>query len=261
MSENILTIALDGDITLLDFSTAMGRFRLFVYALSHEVAGRGKVAWRIEDLQAASAIATVRGESTDPEAPPRVVRAFASVGEALQERRAIEFSERVQRHAYNLRRLVRRSIHSIRLETPFSDALLTNGQGVGPRRLDDTSQPKPATITHAYGQFRGTVQTLTSRRGLRFTLYDAIFDKPVSCYLSDGQEEIMRGAWGRKVTVSGLIGREPYQKRPVVIRQIKEVKILKDVTPGTYRQARGILKREEGREKAEVLIRRLRDAW
>jgi len=144
MTENLLTIALDGDITLLDFSTAMGRFRLFVHALLHEVAGRGKVAWRIEDLQTASAIATVRGESTDPEAAPRVVRAFASVGEALQE----------------------------------------------------------------------------------------------------------RGAWGRKVTVSGLIGREPYQKRPVVIRQIKEVKILKDVTPGTYRQARGILKREEGREKA-----------
>jgi hypothetical protein len=59
MSENILTIALDGDITLMDFSAALSRFRLLIHALSTEVARKRKVIWRVEELNAGSAIATV----------------------------------------------------------------------------------------------------------------------------------------------------------------------------------------------------------
>jgi len=261
MTENLLTIALDGDITLLDFSTAMSRFRLLVHALSNEVAGKRKVVWRVEELNAASAIATVRGESREPQAPERVIQAFASVGEALQAQQPIAFSEPVRRYAHNLRRVVKRSIQAMRLETSFSDALIVNGHRAGEMTFDRGHAPTPAALTYAYGQMRGTVQTLSNRRGLKFTLYDAIFDKPISCYLSEGQEELMRGAWGRQVTVSGLIAREPYQKRPVVLRHITQVNIVEEVPAGSYRQARGAIPYEEGSEKPEVIIRGIRDAW
>jgi hypothetical protein len=261
MTENLLTIALDGDITLLDFSTALSRFRLLVHALSNEVAGKRKVVWRVEELNAGSALATVRGESREPQTLERVIQAFASVGEALQAQQPIAFSEPVRRYAHNLQRVVKRSIQTMRLETPFSDALIVNGHRTSEMYLAGTDEPRPPTMTYAYGQLRGTVQTLSSRRGLKFTLYDVIFDKPISCYLSAGQEELMRGAWGEHVTVSGLIGREPYQKRPVVIRQITQVDILKDVTAGSYRYARGAIPYEEGGEKPEVIIRGIRDAW
>jgi hypothetical protein len=125
----------------------------------------------------------------------------------------------------------------------------------------ETSKHREVFIIYAHGQVKGTVQTLTSRGGLRFTLYDAIFDKPISCYLDEGQEHIMRGAWGKKVVVSGSIGREPEQKRPVVVRHILKIDVLDDTPPGDYRHARGALLYEEGNEKPEVIIRGIRDAW
>lgn len=251
MTDDILTIALDGDITLADFSEAIRLFRLLVDALSQEVGGKTKVDWRIDDLQTGSAIATIRGTSPRPEITEEIIRAFAIVGSALQRHETIPYSDKVRRRASAIPDLVQGSIVSIRLETPFSDSLITR----------HTGQPKVSEITYAYGQVRGAVQTLTSRRGLKFTLYDSIFDKPISCYLKEDQEEIMRDAWGRKVIVSGLIGREPDQKCAVVVREIQAIEVLVDVPSSSYLFARGALSAEKENEKPEAVIRSIRDAW
>lgn len=251
MTEDILTIALDGDITLADFAEAIKRFRSLVDALSQEIGGKTKVDWRIDDLLAGSAIATIRGSAPRPEVTEGVIRAFATVGNALQKHEPVPYSDKVRRCANAIAELAKGSITAIRFETPFSDALISS----------QTRQPAGTEMTYAHGQVRGTVQTLTSRRGLKFTLYDAIFDKPISCYLQAEQAEIMREAWGRRVVVSGLIGREPEQKRPVVVRQIQSVTLLDDVPAGSYRRARGALSAENEAEKPETLIRSIRDAW
>lgn len=251
MVENILTIALEGDITLAEFSEAIRRFWSLIGDLSLEVGGQTKIDWRIDDLQAGSAIATIRGHSPQLEVVERVIHAFAGVGNALQRREPIPYSDKVRRDANALRSTVKGSVTSIRLSTPFSDALITR----------QANQEKEAVITYAHGQVTGRVQTLTSRGGLKFTVYDSIFDKPVSCYLDENQEDIMRGAWGRKVKVSGVIGREPERNRPVVVRKIREVEVLAEVTPGDYRHARGAIPSEHESEKSETIIRNIRDAW
>jgi hypothetical protein len=260
MAKNTLTIVLDGNITMGDFSEAMKRFRSFVAALSQEVGGNTPIEWRIDELQSGSAKVTIQGNSAHPDLVEAVVQAFARAGEALQRREPIPYSEIVRRRAYSLKKLVKGSIHSIRLETPLSDALITNDDAVssdiGTVPIHQVNGPK---LTYAYGQVRGTIQTLTNRGGLRFTLYDSIFDAPISCYLNEDQEEILRGVWGRKVTVTGMVGREPYQKRAVVVRQIEEIEIIEDIAPASYRQARGIIPREEGAEKPEIIIRGIRD--
>ena len=51
-------------------------------------------------------------------------------------------------------------------------------------------QRMPNLVT--YGAIEGRVQSLSQRKGLRFTLYYQEFDRAVSCYLSEGQEERMR---------------------------------------------------------------------
>jgi hypothetical protein len=150
-----------------------------------------------------------------------------------------------------MRRRVKGSINSIRLETPFSEAIIT-------RETEGRKEPR---ITYSYGKVRGIIQTLTNRGGLRFTLYELLFDKPICCYLEEGQENIMRGAWGRKVIVSGSIGRESEQKSPVVVRHISNIEILEEAPQGNYRLARGIIPFDEEREKPEVIIRAMRDAW
>jgi hypothetical protein len=251
MSENILTFALEGEITLADFSEAMKDFGALIAALSQEIGGQTKIDWRIDDLNAGSAIATVRGDSPNQEIVEGVIRAYATVGNALQRQEPIPYSEKVRRVARKIQKRVQGSINSIRLETPFGEAVITRGY-IG---------RKEPPITYAHGQVKGTVQTLTNRGGLRFTLYDAIFDKPISCYLDEGQEHIMRGTWGRKVVVSGLIGREAEQKRPVVVRHITNIDVIDDTVSGSYRDARGAIPYEKEKPKPEVIIRSIRDAW
>jgi hypothetical protein len=249
--DNILTLALEGEVTLADFSEATKEFRALIAALSQEIGGKAKIDWRIDDLNAGSAMTTIRGISPHPEIIAGVVRAYATVGSALQAQAPIPYSEKVRQSALRLRKRVKGSINSIRLETPFSEAIITR----------ETQGNREATITYTYGQVQGIVQTLTNRGGLRFILYDIIFDKPISCYLDEGYEHIMRGAWGRKVAVSGMIGREPEQGRPIVVRHITTVDILDDTPPGSYRDARGVIPHEEGDKKSEVIIRGIRDAW
>jgi hypothetical protein len=261
MSQNILTFALDGEITLAEYSEAMKRFRSFVGALSQEIGRDIKIDWRIDELQSGSAIATIHGNSAHPDIVDSIVEAYARVGTALERGEPIPYSDIVRRRAYHIQKLVKGSIHSIRFETPFSDALITSGtrRGNG-SQLINANQADNITIKKSHGQVRGTVQTLTNRGGLKFTLYDSIFDSPISCYLNEGQEEIMRGLWGRKVIVDGIIGREPYQQRAVVVRQIEKIDVVEDITPGSYRLAKGAIPREEGKPKPEVIIRGLRDA-
>jgi hypothetical protein len=116
-----------------------------VHDSSNEVAGKRKIVWLVEDLNAASAIATVRGESRGPQAPDRVVQAFTSVGEALQAQQLIAFFEPVYRYAHNLQRVVKRSIQTMRLETAFNDALMVNGHRAPEMELGGTQAPKLPT--------------------------------------------------------------------------------------------------------------------
>ena len=87
----------------------------------------------------------------------------------------------------------------------------------------------------------GRIETVTRRKGLRFTLYDSLDDKAVSCYLEDGQEKLMRGAWGRRALVEGWVSRDPATGRPLTIRRVSHVELLPDVESGGYRRARGVV--------------------
>ena len=119
------------------------------------------------------------------------------------------------------------------------------------------SQP---STTSAIGAVTGRVQTLSNRAGLRFNLYDTIHNKAVACYLSPGQEELMREAWDRRARVSGRVSREGGTGRPIAIRQILSVEILEDPAPGSYRLARGAVPWQEGDILPEDAVRLLRDA-
>ena len=60
--DNTLTLALEGEVTLADFSEAMKDFRALIAALSKEIGGKTKIDWRIDDLNAGSAMTTIRGD-------------------------------------------------------------------------------------------------------------------------------------------------------------------------------------------------------
>jgi hypothetical protein len=100
---------------------------------------------------------------------------------------------------------------------------------------------------------------MTSRGRLRFTLYDLIDDRAISCYLAPGSEDIMREAWGKLVTAEGLVRRDPDTGRATSVRQVKAIQIIPEGKPGDYREAVGAALGFLGGELPEEVIRRARD--
>src|SRR5713226_1487473 len=198
MANDTITLMLEGDVPLSAFAEAVKDFAKLVTALTNEE--KADIEWTIEDLSPGSALATIRGESKQPEKVERVVRNYAQVGRAMQRNEPLHRPASIARPAYALGRLIGNKVRSIRLETPEEEAIISvrptrrrvrRFLTTGPIGLETASDviEFPAG---AFGAVEGEVQTLTKRHGLRFTLYDALSDRAVSCYLQAGQEEQMR---------------------------------------------------------------------
>ena len=253
MANDTVTLALDGEVQLEDFANAMVEFRKLVTALTSAVGENTKIEWVLQNLNYSSAIVSARGESANLIAVETIARAYLTVGRSLQAQEGIPYPQRVRRPAESIRNLIDGRITSIRFETGEAEAVI--------RR--NPARPKGVELLPLvtnYGAVEGAVQTLSNRRGLRFALYDFLYDKAVSCYLSEDREEIMRDAWGRRAIVEGLVSRDPETGRPISIREVSHVEVLTDVPEGAYLRARGLLPFQSGDEYPETRIRRLRDA-
>jgi len=248
MREDSLVLALEGEISLEAFAQAIKHFQSLVHALTKEISPQAPITWHIEDLQGASAVTTVCGSSSDSQAVPGVVSGFWVVGQSLQRKQVIPYSEAVRRPALALAQNLDNSIRAIKFETHLGEAVIA----VQPQEEEITGK------TFAWGQVKGIAQTLSSRRGLKLTLYDPIFDRPILCFLREDQQEMMRGVWGKRVSVIGKIGRESEKKRAVVVFDIQQIEILPPSLPGSYRQARGVLA-QSAKPHPEKILRRLRD--
>lgn len=249
MTQDTLTLALEGEIVLQEFASAISNFNLLIGELSNEVGKDAKIDWVISELYAGSAVATFRGVYPDAMVIEKVVNAYEMVGDALAAGREIPFTESVRKHATALTSILGNKVTALRFETPSHDYLIS-GKVKGGR-----TEP----IKYSYGTVKGTIETLTKRRQLSFTLWDSLFDKPVHCYFKEGEEENMRSVWGMKAVVSGRVGRQPESGKPLIIREVRYVRVVKDIEPGSYRNARGVLPWGRGDETPEDMIRRLRD--
>lgn len=254
MSDTV-TIALDGTVSLSDYSVAVSRFAALVTALAVESQAED-VAWQIEALDYSSAITTARGlpqNGSGSEQVDRVVRAYLEVGKALEHGTTIPYSPKVGREARAIAEVLKGSqVDAIRFETAEADAII--------REVAVAQAPPVATRQGAYGAVTGRIQTLTNRNALRFIVYDHIYDRAVSCYLVEGRESMMRQMWDRIAIVEGWITRDPETGRPLTVRRVSSVTPLTEREPQDYMKARGALPLSDGDDRPENVIRRLRDA-
>ena len=246
MSGNTLTFELGGEVKIDDLENGVARFRRLVAALATGVA----VTWVVEDLHTGSATITVRAESSDDVGVERILEDYAMVGQSLAEGEPLQFAQSNVTKAANDIALLAKSHEYIRFETPYTDYTIYGG---------GTTLKKPDSPRSAIGVVTGTIQTLSSRAGLRFNLYDTIHDKSVSCYLNPGQEELMREVWGRRASVTGTVSREAVSGRPIAIRDILKVELLEDAAPGSYKLAKGAVPWKRGDMRPEEAVRRVRD--
>jgi len=250
MAKDTITLALNGDVPFRLFAEAMSHLNGLVSSLSEELGVDNLVDWSVDDLQHGSAIVTMRGVSPAVENVERVVVAYGQVGTSLERGVRPTFSERTIREAYAITNMLDGRITSVLFETPDTDAEIAS-----PLVIAKSAEMQKKT----FGMVKGRIDTIGRHAGLRFTLYDVVYNRAVSCYLEEGKEDIMREMWGKAVIVEGEIRRDA-NGRPVTIRHIHNICEIPENKPGSYLAARGIAPRAPGIPRAEEIIRRLRDA-
>lgn len=250
MNDSTLTLGLGGNVPLDHFAHTVARFNQLVASLTQEVGGDVGIDWIVDELQAGSALITIRGEAKQPEAVSRVVRAYAVVGESLEQHLPIPYSSQVARAAESLTKVLNGQVTSLHFEAGGEVATVTStvpiDQAVG--------------LLGALGSIEGRIETLSSRRGLTFTLFSARDDRAIRCYLNPDQADAVRDAWAHRAIVQGWIRRDPTTGRPVSINPVNSIEILPEIEPGSYRRARGIAPARVDAPTVSDAIRRFRDA-
>ena len=251
MARNTLTFELGGQVSIKELEEGIHSFHRLVRALTPRRAG---ISWIVEDHRGGSAITTLRGEAEDVSLVDRVVHDYEVIGETLQGGNSLEgFRRSVFKAAEALRVMANKSEY-VRIGTPENDFIFTIKSQIGDEGV-------PFATSVSVGAISGRVETLSRRGNLRFNLYDAVFDRPVACYLADDQEDLMREAWGKRARVTGRVYREPKGGRPFSVRAISKLEILPEAALGGFRKARGAVEwHAEHDEASDVAIRRLRDA-
>ena len=247
MAKTTVTFELGGRVEIEHLAQGISQFRNLMECLTPKGSG---VAWVVEDLQPGSAVATLRGEASDIAAVERIVGEYESFGASMSRHEDTALTDQSLLKAASGIRKLAATVEYVRFETAENDYTLRGSD-------EPHDEPEPTT---AIGAVTGRVQTLSSRAGLRFNLYDTVHDKAVGCYLASGQEELMREAWGRRARVSGSVSREASTGIPIAIRRILDVEILTDPEPGSYENARGTVPWQSGYELPEQVVHRLRDA-
>jgi hypothetical protein len=250
MARDSVTLRIEGEVTVDRAVDALQRFGAVLASLAE---GRdADVTWILSDLQHGSAIATATARANDERSLELVP---AMVDDYLEAARDVERG--MPSSPRPLLRLVSELASTADEHNPI--ILETESDEVIFNRAKQLMLPQlaPAGKTKTFGSVRGRVETLSHRRGLRFTLFDLLTDRAVSCYLDAQHESQMRDIWGRIADVTGTVTREADTGRPLAIRQITAVDPVDEGTADGFRRARGAVR---GRGPAEEAIRRMRDA-
>ncbi|MCY4085407.1 MAG: hypothetical protein OXG37_00610 [Actinomycetia bacterium] len=249
MANDTVTLALDGDVSLDVFASAAKDLAALINALSSEIAGQDRPQWTVQYLDGGSATMTFGARGSEEETIKKVIRGFATVGRSLESGEAIPYSQKVESAARGLTAALNGAVTAVRFETSEVAAAVKSSAYVEAERS-----------LQAYGAVEGRVQTLTSRGGLNFVLYDSVYGRAVRCFLEPGREETMRGAWDRRAVVEGWVSRDPISGRPVSVRKVSTLSLLDEVEHGSFRKARGAVPRREGDSLPEETVRIMRDA-
>ena len=222
MADNTVTLVLDGEVPLQEFSKAIVAFSELVKALSIEAGGG--LDWVMQDLQVSSALASALAIGEEPKIEA-VVTSYETVAQALEENTEIPYSKPVRVAAKKIVSIEDHRIKAVRFETAKRESTVH----LAPIKAGDvqmvsaapsqsksfTSKLSARAAIPAYGAIQGRIQTLSSRGALRFTLYDLLYDKAVSCYLAEKKRELIRDSWGSLAIVEGIVSRDPITGRPL----------------------------------------------
>lgn len=120
------------------------------------------------------------------------------------------------------------------------------------------ARPKEPTVS--LGAIRGRIQTLSSRKGLQFTIWDEIFDRGVQVFISTELHDQLQRLWDHHAEVVGMISRHPDTGQPISIRDVRSLDEVAPSSLGDPNRFKGILRQyiTPGSD-VDDMLRRLRD--
>lgn len=254
MTDNEVTLRLDGQIPLASFVEAMQSLNGLMKTLGDDVAPSTVIEWTVIGLESGSAIATIQGTTANvPEWDEvrRVTHALAVVARSLHNNTVVPYSPRVREQARRLVGVIKGPVKAIHLKAADEEEEII----ISAEALDE-----PRLIA-SYGSVEGRVLTLSSRHGLQFNLYDAVYDRAVACFIDAQRVEEIRQVWRKRVRVDGLVSRDIASGRPESIHNIDAIRVIEPKTAGGFESTRGVAPRPESSPDAVEAIRRVRDAW
>ena len=79
----------------------------------------------------------------------------------------------------------------------------------------------------SFGSVEGLVEKLAQGHAAKFAVYPDEASHGVPCYLSDEDEARITGLWRKRVRVVGLLRRDTSTGRPLSIRDVTNIEVLK----------------------------------
>ncbi|GAP11784.1 hypothetical protein BECAL_02977 [Bellilinea caldifistulae] len=244
-----VSLTLNGEIPVNLFAEAISGLSGLLHALTEEIAAGKTIEWQIIELSAGSATAVIQGIADTAEDVEKITTAYAFIGRQLQIGNTIPYSPKVIQSARKIASILDGKVSSIEFGIDGEIYHITQSG----------FQEKPMTKAYSYGVITGKVENLIGHKTLKFTLYDNLFNRGVTCYVEEEKRELLRNIWGKTVSVTGYIYRDIITGRPLEIHDIETVEIVPMREPGAYKKARGALSWKPGDETADQTIRRLRD--
>lgn len=251
MTDDLLSFRLDGEVTIEKLSAAFARFSNVLDAL-HEDHG-ANVRWVVVGLESGSATAVAKAVPLDSDAE-RLIPAICGdyLESARQVLRGNGDPDRPVLRAVRELAAVADENNPVVLETSDDEVIFV---APAPIRAAGAEVERQQT-TKSLGSVRGRVEMLSQRNTLRFSIYELVNDRAVSCFPHPDYKDVMREAWGRIADVTGTITRDVATGRPLSIRRVTRVDVVEEGEPDGYLRARGAIKATEPAERA---VRRMRD--
>ncbi len=256
MSNNKLTIELNGEVSLDDFSIAMQEFKKLIHSLNKKYVSATPINWIIRELKAGSALATIEGEpSTEDDIfiINQIVNEFEKIGENAQTGKINDIEEDLRKPVVGITGLINGSIKSIN----FSTEKTTHSLDKNYFDILKSQQNKVIPL-ESFGAIQGRVQNIFRYPNYKITMLELLRNNVVNCFLNSSFKDVMRDSWGEIAIVQGLVTRDSESGLPTSIKDVKKIEIIKDA--GNWRDAIGCASGLLEGKSPEGAIRKIRDA-
>ena len=242
-----LTFEISGRVKALDLREGIILFERVVSGLTPP----RSASWLVDETRAGGGAIALRGESDDPAVLERIEAQYEKVGLTLSQNRTPNHMDLMVRAAARDILALAERVDWIKMGTRNRTHLI--------RHRESPRFAKPTGPT-SLGEVTGLAQSLNGDGGLTLTVRENIVNKPVECFFDPEYEETIREAWGKRVTVYGMVESDSTTGMPRFVRDARKVDILPEVEPGAYKKARGIIPWKPGDPLPEEVIRLSRDA-